>query len=152
MWIIEMSVGEGKPAKWCAHCLPHRQSQLLSGNRWYSVNWFCKLWICRKCTDLRRGTGKFLPPKMSSPVGFGGSYLGPLTQLQLTLVYTQDLSVTGHSTRQGNATGRYSRHLWKEKKNIQKGEAKKEHEPGNLRSELSRINENTTEKSHSLGM
>ena len=40
----------------------------------------------------------------------------------------------------------------KEKKNIQKGEAKKEHEPGNLRSELSRINENTTEKSHSLGM
>ena len=34
-------------------------------------------------------------------------------------------------------------------KTNQKGEENKEHEPGNLRSELSRIDENTTEKSHS---
>ena len=40
----------------------------------------------------------------------------------------------------------------KGKKGKQKGEANKEHEWGNLKSELSRIDENTTEKSHSPGM
>lgn len=43
-------------------------------------------------------------------------------------------------------------HIYKKIKTNQKGEANEEHERGHLRSELSRIDENTTEESQSLGL
>ena len=44
------------------------------------------------------------------------------------------------------------KHVYKEKKEKQKREANKEYDWENLRSELSRVDEKTTEKSHSLGL
>ena len=49
-WIIEMSVGEGKPAKWCAHCLPYIAE---STAEWERV-------VSSKCRKYKATCSKFV--------------------------------------------------------------------------------------------
>ena len=70
-WMIRLSVGEGKPAKWCAHCILN-MAESTAEWEWVLSSKCCK--YNAACSDFAGKAQISLLELANTPIGVGGTW------------------------------------------------------------------------------